>query len=381
MDFALTPKQKNLKKEFESFFKKEMQNAPQEYKYHMKHAAYESDKSFGFHRYMAKKLGEKGWISRAWPEKYGGQAAPLIEQLIFNEAREKYHAPGVDLIGVGMFAPTLMVGADEEQKKRLLPPIASGDCFYCQGWSEPDAGSDLASLCTTAIKKDDHFIVNGQKVWTSGAQHADSMFLLARTDPNSKRGKGLSIFHLDMDYPGIEIKPIYYLNRKHYYNEVFLKDVKIPVCDRIGPENEGWKLTRETMNFERSGVAHFATGKIYLNAMIEYVKKTKRDNKYLYENPVIRNKIAKLYSDLELGHSFSYKIAWMQQQGGMKLAASAASQSKVFGTELIQRIANYSSEIMGLYGQVEQSKWAPIGGSIADTYQSCIGSNISSRKQ
>ena len=378
MDFKLTKEQEALKKEFEGFFRDEMKNAPHQIKHGTRYAVYETEETYKFHRNMARKLGQKGWLARAWPKEYGGEGASPIEQLLFNEIREKYNAPGVDFIGLHMFAPTLLIGATDEQKKRLLPPIAGGEVFYCQGWSEPDAGSDLAALATSAIRDGDHYVVNGQKIWTSGAHKADCMFLLARTDPESKRSKGLSVFYLRMDYPGIEVHPIRYMNGMNSYNEIFFNDVRIPEGDRIGPENEGWQLTRTMMNFERSGVGQYAAGKKALEEIIEYVKTTKRDGRFLSKHPIVRRKIAKLFIDLEAGYTLAYKIAWLQEKKGLKVAACAASESKVFGTELMQRIAGFATEIMGLYGQLEPSKWAPLYGKMVDLYQTSIGSNIAS---
>lgn len=375
MDFKLTEKQEALKQEFDDFFKEEMKHAPQEYELGIE-GIYSTDEGFQFHRYMAKRLGEKGWISRAWPKEYGGEDAPMMEQLLFNEVRDYYGAPGIDVFGVGMFAPTLLVWANEEQKKRFLPPIARGEVVYCQGWSEPDAGSDLASLTTTAIKDGDHYVVNGQKIWTTGARKADCMFLLARTNPEEKRGKGLSVFHLSMKQPGIEVRPIQYMDGVQIYNEVFFNDVIIPEPNRIGPENEGWKLTRDTMNFERSSVGFFSEGRRHLNEIIKYVKSTRRDGKLLSENPFVRQKIAKLFIDLEVGYTLAFKIAWLQEKGGLSFAASTASEAKVFACEMLQRIANYATEIMGLYGQLARSRWAPLSGSMVETYQFCLGTNL-----
>jgi len=376
MDFKLTEEQESLKSEFETFFREEMKHAPPQYGSGGMEGMYATDEGNAFHREMAAKLGQKGWISRAWPKEYGGQDAPIIEQMLFNEAKDYYRAPGVDVFGVGMFAPTLLIGANEEQKKRLLPPIANGEVMYCQGWSEPNAGSDLAGLKTTAVKDGDHYVVNGQKVWTTGAHRADCMFLLARTDLSQKRNAGLSVFHLNMDLPGIEVRPIHYMDGSHLYNEVFFNDVRIPEYDRIGPENEGWKLTRDTMNFERSGVGLFAEIKHCIEELIDYVKSTKRNNKHLSEDPVIRQKIAQLYIDAEAGTCLAYRVAWEQQKGGLLMAASLASQAKVFGSELLQRVANVGTEIMGPYGQLSSSKWAPLAGTMVDFYQVCMGLNI-----
>ncbi|MBW2369782.1 MAG: acyl-CoA dehydrogenase family protein, partial [Deltaproteobacteria bacterium] len=294
---------------------------------------------------------------------------------IFNEVRAVYDAPGMDAFGLGMLAPTLLIGGTEEQKQRLLPPIARGEVMYCQGWSEPDAGSDLASLKTMAIKDGQHYVVNGQKIWTSVAHLADHMFLLARTDPNSNRGKGLSVFVLRMDDPGIEVRPIMYMHNTHIYNEVFFKDVRVHERDRIGPEHGGWELTRQTMNFERSGLERFVYGKITLQRIIDYVKTTRRDGKFLSESPFIRRKIAKLFADLEAGTALSQKILWLQEQGGLAMAATLPSEGKLFTTGLGQRMAAFATEVMGLYGQVFESKWAPLGPMLSH-HMSAPGKNL-----
>ena len=269
-----------------------------------------------------------------------------------------------------------MLYADDEQKKRLLPPIAKGEVQYCQGWSEPNAGSDLASLRTTAIKEGDHYIVNGQKTWTTAAHRADHMFLLARTDPSQKRSRGLSVFNIDMSLPGIEVRPIEYMNGATIYNEVFFTDVKVPATELIGDENDGWKQTRDTMNFERSGAGSFAAIRHRLEELIEYVKTTKRDGRFLSEDPLVRQKLARLYTDMESGRALAYKIAWLQEKGNLVFSPAAASESKVFASELGQRMADLAIDIMGPYGHVEHSKWSPLGGSMIDTYQSSIGFNI-----
>ena len=376
MDFKLTEEQKALKQEFEDFFREEMKNAPPDFQRNPLEAIYGSDEGFEFHKTMQKKIAEKGWLTMAWPKEYGGREAPIIEQLIFNEVHAYYRAPGIDGFGFRMFSPTLMLFANEEQKKRLLPPIAKGEVNYCQGWSKPNAGSDLASLKTTAIKDGDHYVINGQKVWTTGAHRADHMFLLARTNPSEKRSKGLSVFNVRMDTPGIEVRPIHYMDGTHLYNEIYFTDVRIPESDRIGLENEGWKSTRETMNFERSGADLFSALRRFLEELLAYVKTTKRGGKFLYENPIVRQKLARLYIDIHRGHALAYRVAWNQQKGKLIFSPALASESKVFGSELRQRLANFGTEIMGLHGQLEDSKWAPINGVMPDLYQICVGHNI-----
>jgi len=376
MDFRLTKKEELKKQEFESFFESEMKNAPPEFGNGGLEGIYDTEAGFEFHKYMAAKLGEKGWLSMAWPLKYGGQEASIMEQVLFDEVRGYYNAPGVDAFAVGMFAPTLLAGASEAQKERLLPPIAKGEAFYCQGWSEPDAGSDLASLTTTAIREGDDFIVNGQKTWTTGAHRTEYMFLLARTDPESKRGKGLSVFHLRVDLPGVQVRPLLYMNGKHVYNEVFFSDVKIPAEDLIGVEGDGWALTRQTMNFERSGAGGFSGAKRYLEQLIDYTKHTTRNGQLLAKDPNARRKIAELFIGSEVGKSLAYKIAWMHQKGDFAGLITAASASKLYSTELAQKLANYATEIMGLYGQLEEDPHAPMQGSMTELYQMCKGATI-----
>jgi alkylation response protein AidB-like acyl-CoA dehydrogenase len=376
MDYELNEHQQQLRKEYEEFFAVEMKNAPPDYRIASPEAVYVSDEGWEFHLQMRKKLVEKGWLAMAWPKEYGGRDAPIMEQLIFSEVQSYYNAPGIDRFGLHMFAPTLMLFANEEQKKRLLPPIAHGEVNYCQGWSEPNAGSDLASLETTATKDGDEYVVSGQKVWTTGAHRADHMFLLARTNPEEKRGKGLSVFNVDMTLPGIEVRPIHYMNGGHVYNEIFFNNVRIHESERIGPENEGWQSTRATMNFERSGVGTFASMKRSLEQFMVYLKTTKRGGKYLSENPINRQKVARLYADMEAGRSLAYRIAWSQEKGGLMIAPHAASESKVFGTELAQRLANFATEIMGLHGQLEECAWSPLGGAMPLSYQGCMGRNI-----
>jgi alkylation response protein AidB-like acyl-CoA dehydrogenase len=179
-----------------------------------------------------------------------------------------------------------------------------------------------------------------------------------------------------MSLPGIEVRPIEYMNGATIYNEVFFTDVKVPATELIGDENDGWKQTRDTMNFERSGADIFASIRRRLEELIVYVKTTKRDGKFLSEDPLVRQKLARLYIDMESGRALAYKIAWLQEKGNLVFSPAAASESKVFGSELGQRLADLAIDIMGPYGHVENSKWAPLGGSMIDLYQSSIGYNI-----
>lgn len=378
MDFSLTSEEKNRKQEFDQFFSKIVKEAPPEFGNGGLEGIYATPEGFEFHKYVAKKLGEKGWLSMSWGKEFGGREASVMEQVLFSISMAEHGAPGVDEFGVKMFAPTLMIGANEEQLEQLLPPIAKGEAMYCQGWSEPDAGSDLASLTTLAIKDGDDYVVNGQKTWTTGGHRADYMFLLARTDPDSKRNKGLSVFYLPMNLPGIEIRPLMYMDGKHVYNEVFFKDVCIPAQNLIGVEGGGWALTRDTMNFERGGGAGAMAGAVnrHLKALITFVKENRRDGRLLADDPLVRRKLAQLYIDSEMSRSLAFKVADLAKKKDMKNLISAASENKLFGSETLQRVANFATEIMGQYGQLEECRWAPLNGSMVELYQFCMGQNI-----
>ncbi|MBN1383100.1 MAG: acyl-CoA dehydrogenase family protein [Deltaproteobacteria bacterium] len=376
MDFHFTAGELALKKQYDDFFREEMKHAPPV----VCKGGYEvpySKEAYQFNRYIRKKLVEKGWYVQGWPKEYGGRDASLAEQMIFNESVAYFGIP-IDSIAVKMFGPAVMLYGTDEQKKRLLLPIAKGEVQYCQGWTEPNAGSDLASLKTTAIKDGEYYVINGQKIWITAAHIADHMFLLARTNPAEKRSRGLSVFNVDLSLPGIEIRPIKYMNGSHVYNEVFFADCRIHESERIGQENYGWEQTRETMNFERSGsgIERFAGIRRYFEQILGYVKTTKRNGKYLWEDPLVRQKIGKIYAEMETGRALAYKNAWLQQVGNLRFSPAAASELKVYGTELIQRLSNFSLEIMGFQGNIEESQWSPLNGIMIDNYQSIIGSII-----
>ncbi|MDJ0841307.1 MAG: acyl-CoA dehydrogenase family protein [Acidobacteriota bacterium] len=374
MDFSLTKEQIALKVEFEAFFREEMKNAPPDIGH-----VHESDAAFDFHRYMMKRLGEKGWIAISWPEEYGGSGRPLMDHYLFNTVRASFGAPGIDQFGAEMYGPTVLLAGSEEQKKRLLPPIARGEVVYCQGWSEPNSGSDLASLKTSAKRDGDHYVVNGQKIWNTGGNRADRIFMLARTNPEEPRGKGLSIFSADMRSEGIEVRPIEYMDGRgevYNYNEVWFTNVRIPAEDRIGPENAGWKITRETMNFERSGIGGFIMVEQMLEKLVDYCKSARRNGKLLAEDPSVRLKLAEIYAELQAKRTIADRIAWLQDSAGShKIPPHYASEGKVMGTELIQKVTYLATELLGRHGQVTKSEWTKIKG-VAESFYMCVGANI-----
>ena len=377
MDFSLSPNQEKLRDEFRLFFKREMANAPSGWIGGNVEEPYLSDENWAFHVDMARKLGEKRWLMLPLPEEYGGLKASPVVQMIFNEVAGYYKAPGVDVFGVKMIGPVIHALGDEEQKKEHLGPIARGEIFWCQGWSEPDAGSDLAALSTTGVRDGDHYIVQGQKIWTTGAHRADWIFLLVRTDPEAQRSRGLTFLLADMQTPGISVEPIHMMDGHHSFNQVFLDDVRIPARNRIGEENGGWKVAKAISNFERTGVLPVGFIERELEDVIAYCKETECRGQRLIGDSFIRNRLADLAADIEAARALYYRIACLHETGEFIESMALSSAAKVFTAELYQRLIYTGCDIMGLFSQVKQgSRWALFKGAFERNYQICLGDNI-----
>jgi alkylation response protein AidB-like acyl-CoA dehydrogenase len=375
MDFRFTPEQQALRQEFDNFFREEMKNAPAEWWTSLE-AIYSSDVCWEFHRQTAKKLAARGWLSRPWPREYGGREAPLIEQFIFSEVMGYHKGAGVDPLGIGVLAPTLLVSGNEEQKSEHLPPMSRGERFWCQCWSEPNAGSDLASLTTRAHRDGDDYIINGQKIWTTGAHRADWCNMLARTNPEEKRSRGLSFFLVDMKTPGITVRPLRFMDGTHMFNEVFFDEVRVPSRNMVGAENQGWMASQMTSNFERSMIAMFSACKRELEDLAEFCREAKWAGEALAGNVFVRHMLAQLAIEIETGRTFAYTVVSSQTKDGLIQAAPLAATAKVLATELLQRLAYTGCQLMGLYGQVKESKWAPLQGRFEKDYQLCMGLNM-----
>ena len=335
-----------------------------------------SDDDFAFSQAFNRRLAERGWIAPAWPKQYGGLGASYIEQMIFSEELAYHRAPGGGRVfGVGMIGPTLIVHGTEEQKAEHLPGITGGTVLWCQGYSEPGAGSDLASLQTKAVRDGDDYIVNGQKIWTTQAHLADWMFLLARTDQEAPKHKGISFFLLDMKTPGITVRPLVNMAGRHEFNEVFFEDVRVPAKNLVGGENRGWYVAMTLLDFERSSVGSIASNKRVLEEICAFAKETRHNGATVLEVPWIRHKLAELWVETEVSRMMSYRVAAMQQKG--QVPNYEASVVKVFATEASQRMYNFGTKMLGLYGQLaEDSKWVRLKGRIENGYLSSVAPTI-----
>ena len=323
--------------------------------------------SWDLTRDIRKKMAQRGWLTMHWPEEYGGQGASPVRSAIFSEEVSYHRVPGRDIFGVRMLAPTLMIYGTEEQKRTFLAPIAQGDVQWCQGYSEPGSGSDLASLQTRAVSDGDDYVINGSKIWTTMAHRADWIMLLARTDPEVPKHRGISFILVDMKSPGVSVQPIYNMAGGHDFNQVFFDNVRVPKKNLVGEENRGWYVGVTLLDFERSGIDYSATSRRLLSELAVYLRSTSSNGDHKTRQPHLRNLLVDRYIEAETARLLAYGVAWMQGQG--LVPNKEASMSKVFGSETLQRVTSTGLEILGLFGQLRPGdKWAPLNGRIPENW-------------
>ena len=333
---------------------------------------YEAERAF------EKRAASKGWLTMAWPEEYGGRGASHIQQIIYREEAAYRGAPGSGGQGISMVGPCLMLHGTEAQRQEHLPRIANAESYWAQGFSEPGNGSDLAGLQTRAVRDGDDFVINGQKIWTSGAHHADWIHVLTRTDPEAPKHRGISYFLLDMNTPGIEVRPLINMLGEHGFNEVYFTDVRVPASNMLGEYNRGWYVAATLLDFERSGVAWSATSRKSVELMTEYAAERpgRRGGAKLIDDPGVRNGLANLMIESEISKLISYRVVWMQSQE--LVPNHEASMSKMFGSELGQRVARFGVNMMGLHSQRidPDDPDAPLAARIGRSYMSSVPSTI-----
>ena len=294
-------------------------------------------------------LAERGWLTMPWPVEYGGSDASPITSLIFSEEMAYRRAPGHDRFGTRMIGPTLIRHGTEEQKKQFLPPIAKGLVQWCQGYSEPDTGSDLASLNTRAVEDGDEFVITGTKIWSTLAHRGDWMFLLARTDPDAPRHDGITLFLCDMTTPGVTVKPIINMAGYHSFNEVHFDGVRVPRENVVGGLNNGWRTGMALLNFERSGIDYVAWARRTLDDITGYAATAEApDGGRLIEDPVVSARLTELSVEIDVARLMAYEVAWRQGRG--EVPSVEPSMSKLSATEVNQRVHDFAVELLGMYG-------------------------------
>lgn len=301
-----------------------------------------SDDQAAFARAFCARMAEKGWLTQHWPAEYGGSGASPWRHAIVGEEMWKHGEPrGQQYMAVNWVGPVILRYGTDEQKALHLPRISAGDGMWCQGFSEPEAGSDLAALRTLAIRDGDHYIVNGSKIWTSYVENADYCFLVVRTDPESRGRRGISVLLCPMDLPGIELREIPAVIGDRYFHEVFFKDVRVPVANRLGPENEGWDVVGYALSYERVGAARYERAALTLDQLAEEAKRRGR----LERDPGLQERFGRAVAAVEAARLLTYKVIDIRAKGGPPTADN--NLARVAQTEAERRVANLGMEVFG----------------------------------
>ncbi|GMU40845.1 MAG: acyl-CoA dehydrogenase [Chloroflexota bacterium] len=383
VDFADSPEQAVFRREVEAFF---AQHFPAELSVNDNADPRTAEEAGGEDGSEARRdarkrwraaLVDKGWIAPAWPKKYGGAELSPMEQFILNETIAERGAPRMGVPDVGS---TIMVHGTEEQKAEFLPPMVRGETRWCQGYSEPGSGSDLASLQTRAVRDGDDFVINGQKIWTSGAHLANMIFALVRTDPEAPKHRGITYLLFPMSTPGITVRPLVQMSDARGFNETFFEDVRVPVRNAVGEINRGWYVGATHLDFERSSIGS-AVGQMKMLDTLKGYLQEQRDSKSgqsrLGQVDSPRLEIADRYIEATVAKTLSQRVISMQARG--LIPNHEASMTKVFSTEFNQRIARTATKALGLYGGVRGGnapQYVPMGGRWGTMYLSSVSSTI-----
>jgi alkylation response protein AidB-like acyl-CoA dehydrogenase len=363
MDFHFTPAQQSLRAHVRSWLR--MNVTPE-----MEGHPYSEEEDPAMLRAFNRVLAAKGWIAPSWPREYGGMALGPVEQLIFGEEMAYARAPnGGRGPAVGYAGPTIMLAGTPEQKARHLPGITNWDVVWCQGFSEPDSGSDLASLKTTAVRDGDDWILNGTKIWTSHGHYADWMYLLARTDPDAPKHRGISYFLLDLKSPGVSFQPLLNIAGRKGFGQFFFDSVRMPADALLGEVNRGWYLATTTLDLERSNIANAGSARRSISDLAGYMRAEGT------APASHRDQLAGRAIEVQVAAMLSFRVASMLAAGQMP--NQEASGLKLFLSELDQRIAALGVSVLGMHGALTPgSPLAKLHAQFALTYLTTIPRTI-----
>ncbi|HKQ80354.1 MAG TPA: acyl-CoA dehydrogenase [Blastocatellia bacterium] len=356
MDLNLTPEQQQFRDELRVWLQA---NTPPQWS--GSSAEEEQGPYFEYLRNWQRKASEGGWAAISWPKEYGGRDAKLIEMAILQEEWARAEAPPlINALGLYLIGPTIIAAGTDEQKSRFLPKIVSAEEIWCQGFSEPNAGSDVASLTTKATLDGDHFVINGQKIWTSLAHVADWCLLLTRTDTDAPKHKGITALLVNMRSPGVTVRPLKQMTGDASFNEVFFDNVRAPISNVLGEVNKGWQTAITTLMNERAnlGTGTYIQFKRSLDELIERVRQTKRGGQPASQNPVIRQKLAQAYAELEVFRLTNMRSLTRISQTGSP--GPEGSILKLQWSEFNQRFQQIAMESLGPHAQLwgfDDGRW------------------------
>ncbi|OGL12483.1 MAG: hypothetical protein A3F92_01745 [Candidatus Rokubacteria bacterium RIFCSPLOWO2_12_FULL_71_22] len=368
MDLTLTPEQETFRETVRTWLRA---NIPEEW---ARQTVAGSDiprvEAYDLLRRWQRTLYDAGFLGLTWPVEYGGRGLTFVEEIILQQEMALAKAPPVlNVLGIGMAGPTIIAYGTEEQKKRYPAKILSCEEIWCQGYSEPNAGSDLAALQTRAVRDGEHWVLNGQKVWTSFAQFADWMMLLARTDPAAPRHKGITYFLLDMRLPGITVKPLRQITGDAEFNEVFFDSVRVHESEVLGGVNSGWRVGVTTLMYERLtlGFGLQVRLRIALDGLIEMARRVEKTGRAVTKDPLTRQKLAQLWIETESLKYTGARALTRLLRG--ELPGPEASAGKITWVDVNQRLQEIAMEIQGPYSQLRRgSEWAVEGGAWAHSF-------------
>jgi hypothetical protein len=376
MDFSFTREEQDLRREIEAFVRAEL---PADWD---ERAVYWPG-SYGtmpqmetefqeISRRFSRRLAERKWLGLGWPREYGGQGSAM-KAAIAGDVLSYYRVPAGG-VATTIVAPTLILVGSQEQKREFLPRIAGGEIGFWLAYSEPNAGSDLVSLKTSAVDDGDHFIVNGQKIWSSGAHVTEYGWAIVKTDPDAAPHKSATLMIIPNDTPGVTIRPIINICGNHSFNEVFFDDVRVPKKYVVGEVNKGFYIVMLALQFERMSIGSGGFRRV-LEELVRYARETKRSGRFLSEDPRVRKALAEIAIEIEVFLSLYWQSAWMQDRG--RVPELEASALKLIFTELSVKLANVAVDLLGPYGLLDKgSKWAPFGGRVGMGYLDSISGPI-----
>ncbi len=363
MDLNLTPQETQFRDEVREWMSA---NVPKDW-VKRRNAEESMEARFKYLRSWQRVMFDAGWVGLSWPKEYGGRGASLMETVIFNEEMARAEAPPpANVLGLGLIGPTIIAFGNDAQKTRYLQKILSAEEIWCQGFSEPNAGSDLAALSTEAKLDGDHFVINGHKCWNSYGWAADWCELVVRTDATAEKHKGLTVVLVDMKSEGVDVRGLKQMSGESEFCEIFFRDVRVPVENVVGKVNEGWKVAIGTLMHERGtfGAAIQVTYQRNLKRLIEIAKTVKRNGGTAADDPIVRQKLAQCYTEVEV-------MRWNQMRAFSRINETGVpgpegSIQKIFWSELNQRMQQTAMEIMGPYAQLahgaedafDEGQWA-----------------------
>jgi 3-oxocholest-4-en-26-oyl-CoA dehydrogenase alpha subunit len=369
MDFTFSPDEERFREDVRAFLAGRL---PEDWDFRDFVGEVARDERSEVAREVNRALAERRWLALPWREEFGGLGAGHVQQAIFSEETTYARMPGGGGQGVAWVGPAIQQFGTVDQQQLWLPRIAQGEDTWCTLYTEPGAGSDLASIQTRAERQGDEYVINGTKIFAAGAQEANMGWLAARTDPNAAKHRGISTFAVPMDAPGISIRPMEDMAGQGNLNEVFFENVRLPARNLVGAENRGWYQVATTLDFERSGVGTFATGKRNLERLIAAAKD---EASLVSRNPNARYELADRWIELQVGFNVAYRVPLLQQDG--LVPNHEASISKLYGSELAQRIAGTGMHLLGPAGQLDAgSPYAKMGGAFSRLYLQATAATI-----